>query len=473
MLIDVEGHGASSCAVSYSSNQASVSIGEDMKLSITNGGACLSLAPESYWLKIASSDSCLNEKYDISCDKDFITSLLYTKSGESTIYVSSQTHSASSSGTTTEKVNARCFKEGGECNYEGSLWSALALRKKGHDISSFIPYLVALSSNNGNLLPSSIIYSLTSGEDHYSSLVQSQISSKYWQAPSTSYNKFYDTALALLALQNRQSLEKDNAKAYLFSVQTPNGCWNNDNIRDTAFLLYAGWPESQATPVIPGVPESCTSAGYFCQSFIDCKEAGGITYSSYDCPGLLECCSVRVIQKTCSEKNGRVCNSGETCSGTEVGSSEGSCCIGTCTETASQETQCERNGGLCFSSCDSATEQETSDSCNSATKVCCVQKTSKSTSGLGIWITILLILIALAILAIVFRHKLQLMIFKFRKKGGISSSPMIMRRPPFPPMMPSRQPMPRPRQQQAMPQRKSPLDKEMEETLRKLREISK
>ena len=239
-------------------------------------------------------------------------------------------------------------------------------------------------------------------------------------------------------------------------------------------MLYSGWTEYQA-PVISTTPtESCTTAGFYCESFIDCKEAGGAAYNNFECPGLLECCSININDKTCSEQSGKVCRSNEECSGTEVGSSDGSCCLGVCRELQSQETECEQNSGFCVSSCDSQTETETSDSCNSASKVCCVLKPAKSSSSLGIWIIILFILIALVVLAIVFRHKIQLMIFKFKRRGSVSSAPVMNRRPPFPPMLPPRPPM-RMRQTPAQipRQQTSKLDKEMEETLKKLREMSK
>ncbi|MEK6825106.1 MAG: hypothetical protein AABY02_04600, partial [Nanoarchaeota archaeon] len=71
-----------------------------------------------------------------------------------------------------------------------------------------------------------------------------------------------------------------------------------------------------------------------------------------------------------------------------------------------------------------------------------------------------------------YRKKLQLLLFKSRR-SGVSSTPLsTTRRPPFPPAVyPSAMPMrprPAPSSRQA-----SPIDKEMEETLRKLREISK
>ena len=98
-------------------------------------------------------------------------------------------------------------------------------------------------------------------------------------------------------------------------------------------------------------------------------------------------------------------------------------------------------------------------------------------------ITILVILIILAAIAIIFRNKIKMMLFKSRNKSppGQSSQGGMPpgTRPPFPPF---RGPMPYPRAQpriinpQASPPMRRPIpnkDKEMEETMAKLKEMSK
>lgn len=472
VMTDISNHVSSSCTVSYEDDDYTFTIGEDMKLS-GNPGPCLAIIDSGYWLQVAST--CVDATFDISCNQDFVTTLLYQKSGLDTIYVSSETHSAASSGTTSEEITARCLKQGSACNYEGTLWGALALQQAGHDISAYVPYLSALAPEHQNLLPSSFIFKLTGADDHYSMLVQDQKQNKFWEAPSTPFNKFYDTALALLALQGRESQEAENARSYLLSVQTPEGCWNNDNIRDTAFLLYAAFPDATVPSGSSGGAsvEQCIGASpsYSCSSVIECSEAGGQTLPNYFCSGSLKCCSVTPPKQSCSALQGEVCAFDEICSESTVSSLEGSCCLGSCVPETSSLNACEQIGGLCATSCDPDFEDESADQCSSITQVCCLAKEEQQSSGsIWIWIIVLILLIALVALGIIYRKKLMLWYHKFRLERGKTSA----RRPPFPPQtLPQRPQAYSPGR--FVPTRKvsSHLDKEMEETLRKLRDISK
>lgn len=466
--IDIQDHVASSCTLKYTGNERTINIGTDMKLT-GDAGSCLSIISSGYWLEI--SQSCLDYSFEISCSQNFLTTLLYKKAGSDTLYVSPNTHSATSPASTNETINSRCFKTSSECDYEGSLWSALALNQKNVDISSYIPYLVAFAPDNVQFFPSAFLYKVTNGQDHFSQLVQSQSANKYWQL---STNKFYDTALALLALQGKSALEGDNAKTYLLNAQASNGCWNNNNLRDTAFILYAGWPDSSRVATTTGgnftSQASCESSSsqYSCESSAyACAQAGGQALNNYNCPGSLLCCSVAIVQQTCSQQSGQLCTSSEECTGTSIDASDGQCCIGTC-QIVQQTNQCEDLGGACRSSCDEDTEEESSESCQLAGDICCTPKqVVAKKSSVTTWVIILLVLIVLVVLAIVFRKKIQLMLFRSRRPSDVSSSPV--RRPPFPPSssMPYR---PRP---PAAPQRKPQVDKEMDETLRKLRDMAK
>ena len=115
------------------------------------------LNPGNYFLRI--SGSCLDQNFTISCDKDFITTLLYKKSGEQTFYVSSQTHVAQAFDITEEVINSFCLGLT-DCDYEGTLWATLALAKIGEDITPYLPYISAESDENENkrYLPSAFLY---------------------------------------------------------------------------------------------------------------------------------------------------------------------------------------------------------------------------------------------------------------------------------------------------------------------------
>ena len=249
LQVTIDNNEPASCKINYDDSDKSISIGQDMKLT-GNPGNCLSITPSGYWMRIANS--CLDKAFSIQCDKGFKTNLLYEKETGGTIYVSSQTHGAAAGSWTTEKITAKCFKDGGNCNYEGSLWAASALYANNEDISEYAPYLRALSENNEKYFPSAFLVAIyQGGEEHYAKIISSQRirpEGAYWQMTSSPYNKFYDTALAMLALGGADSPEINNARTlnYLFTNQDQNGCWNGGSIRDTAFIIYAAqWLRGQ------------------------------------------------------------------------------------------------------------------------------------------------------------------------------------------------------------------------------------
>lgn len=488
--IDISNHVPAECTIKYDTTERKINIDNEMKIT-NDAGSCLPVSGSGYWLNIR--DSCIGKKFTISCSEDFVTTLLYQKKATETIYVSSETSSAASSGTTEEQVKAKCFKTGNTCDYEGSLWAALALEKAGKDISDFVPYLLALASDNQRYLPSSLLYSLTGADDQYSSLIQSQKQNKFWQASSTPYNKFYDTALGMLALQGTGAAELSNAQNYLLSIQTPEGCWNNNNIRDTAFLLYSGWPKSVGSPDGAG-STLCTEAGYSCESGFACTEARGNILYEFECTGSKLCCSIKLEQQSCAEQNGILCTASQQCEGTSVSSSEGSCCLGTCEEVI--EDTCETFGGSCRTSCEDD-ETESSELCTTAGTVCCELKTQAKGSSLWLWITLLVILIIAVVAGIFYRDKLKMLLFRFRKGRGTGSTTPA-NKPSFPPSAgialtrPLQRPFSRfapaatqaarsirpnirPNIRPALASRKpvSKADQEMEETLKKLKEMSK
>ncbi|MDP4039678.1 MAG: hypothetical protein Q8P57_03810 [Candidatus Pacearchaeota archaeon] len=472
--IDIPTRNQASCTLSYKSEEKIISLNSDQTLS-GNPGSCLSISNSGFWLKV--NNNCIDENFTISCDEDFVSSLLYQRSSASTIFVSPETHSAAALGTTLETINSKCLSSSNSCDYEGTLWSAIALDSSNSDSSKYLPYLLALSENNVKYLPSAFLHKITLGPEQYSQLIQSQQQNKYWQAPNTPYNRFYDSALAMLSLQSSSAIELSNSKDYFESITTTDGCWNNNNIRDTGFLLYSGWPKTVQTSSSSSTP-SCISSGYSCTSEFSCSSLNGSSLSDYYCSSGI-CCSEKPAEQSCSAQNGLLCTSQETCSGTSVSSLDGSCCLGSCTPLPSTN-ECETSGGACWSECDSDEEQK-SFSCTDAGDVCCISSTSSSEgSSLGIWITILIILIVLIALAIIFRKRIQLIIFKRKNQGGPSPTKGFPpgRRPPFPPGMPMmargqpRRILSSSNQGQNTRPSNSKEDREMEETMRKLKEMS-
>jgi len=478
--IDIDNHESSQCTVSYNNNRNTITVNDDMTLS-GNPGSCFAISSGNFWLKV--SNTCIDNNYTISCDKDFTTSTLYQRTGSSTVFVSPAAHSGSALGTTTETINSKCLSSSSSsCDYEGTLWGALALDKMGENINGYLPYLVALSESNQKFLPSSFIHILTQGQDQYSQIVESQQQGKFWQAPNTPYNRYYDSALAILSLQQSNSVEAQNSMSYFESITTPEGCWNNNNIRDTGFLLYAGWQKVVSSEGSGGSAQTCESAGKSCTSLFTCSDLGGEALEDYLCPGTKVCCSKSAPTVSCTAQNGIVCSSTQSCTGTTVSSTEGSCCLGSC-EAIPQSSECEIAGGSCYPSC-LENEEQISASCGGSSNICCkTSSTSSNSSSSGLWITLLVILIVLVIAGILMRNKIKMLLFKSRNSvKGSSDRPsrlgpgMPPRSPPFPP---SRGPIPYPRARPVVLNSQSPIgkpsgrDKEMEETMAKLKEMSK
>lgn len=483
-FLQIESPDAASCTVTRGNSKSTVFVNADKTLSGSGLDSCLSISSGDYWLQI--SENCFNAEFKISCDKSFLTSLLYQKSGSSTIYVSDETHSASASGETKEQVRSLCFGTGSACDYEGSLWAALVLSSLNHDVSSFIPYLVtnADTGNNKNYLPNAFLYLLTG--DFQTDLLSQQKADKWWEA-SSGGDRFYDTALALYSLKYDEPIQKQNAENWLLDeAQGSDGCWNSGNVRDTAFVLYSLEPRSFGSLAGAGdegneTSNDCESSGYYCMSGISCSQAGGNIKSSYSCSGTFVCCDQQREIQTCSEQNGNVCSFGKTCSGTEVEASDVSsgeiCCVqGSCaTPSESPAAQCENSGGTCrIGGCLSG-EQESSESCQFSTDICCVPQSQ--TSGISgafssAWIWVLLILILSLVFGIIFRDRLRMLWFRIRSGGGASSHPHSgpSGRPPFTPSLPRMIPRSSQVVRRTTPSRRPG---EIDEVLKKLKEMGR
>ncbi len=469
--IDINNHVPAQCTLKYDGTERKIQINDEMKIEGSPGN-CLSVSSSGYWLSIR--DNCVDKKFEISCQEDFVTTLLYQRSNGGTVFVSSETHSAPSLGTTSELINAKCFKTGANCDYEGTLWASLALQGAGEDVSAYIPYLIALSGDNQKYFPSSFIYMLRDSRDadeQYGEILQLQKQNKYWEMIGTPYNRYYDTSLAMLALEGTSTNELLNARNYLVTIQEENGCWNSNNIRDTAFVLYSGWPEDKVSTGGGDTPsvESCEGAGHYCESRLSCIDSRGDILNNFACSGPKICCSIKAVDdETCKEKGGEICIAGEECSVTKVQAADGACCLDKC--RIIEENTCEAtNAGVCKSSC-SDNEEEISESCTGG-YICCKEKPKKE--GSWFWIIVLILLIIIVILAIIFRNKIRFWWFRWRGKAKISP---VTRPPPSGERLNIRPAPARNLGNTFMPRRPnirpvSEKDREFEETLKKLKDM--
>ena len=474
-LLQIETPESASCGVKdLAQAQYQVLIDQDKKLSLSGSANCLSLDSSGYWLKI--NPQCQNQEFEVSCDKNFQVNLLFKKQLSSTIYVFDESVKSETAGGT-DFIKAReslCFKKGNFCDYEGSLWATLILKKLGKDVSSYLPYLIVFEEDNEKFLPESFLYYLTDEEDFKIGLLAKQIGNRYWDE---AYDRYYDTALALMGVSSEQTDAKDNAINWLAEVQGDDGCWDSGNVAKTGFLLYSLWPSSFSGTGVGDTDllDDCESLGNFCISDIECSEAGGDSLSGYNCPGLSVCCTNDKPSQTCSELGGEVCDSSEDCDGfseyeaSDLLSSE-SCCVGTCKVPAIiTQSECEQNYGTCKdTSCESGEKEDSGSSCNDISQYCCMQKDGKSFW----WLWTLGILIVLIALAIVFRDKLK----DFYDKLTIKKKPSFPPRPGIPQRMqeiPQRRiiPQQQPQMRRPFPQRER--KSELDDVLKKLKEMGK
>ncbi len=477
-LLQIETSELSSCSVKdLNTNQYSVSIDENKKLSLSGSANCLSLDSTGYWLKI--NPQCQSQEFEVSCDKAFQLNLLFRKQLSSTIYVFDESVKSETAGGT-DFIKAReslCFKKGNSCDYEGSLWATLVLKKLGKDISSYLPYLIVFEEDNEKFLPESFLYYLTDEEDFKIELLAKQIGDRYWDE---AYDRYYDTALALMSVSSEQTDARDNAINWLAEVQGDDGCWDSGNVAKTGFLLYSLWPSSFSDDGEDGeLPEDCEDLGNFCVSDdIECSEAGGDSLSGFSCPSLSVCCTNDKPSQTCSELGGEICSSSQNCDGYEdydafdLSSGE-SCCIGSCEEPEIiTQSECAENFGTCRdTACESGEKEDLTYSCDDVSQYCCMQKSEKSFW----WLWVLGILIILSVLGILFKDKLKDFYDKLtiKKKPGLPPRPGMPQRMPEPqrrifPSSQSQHHAPQ-YQRKPIPQRKSELD----DVLKKLKEMGK
>ncbi len=405
-FLQIESENETSCTATYSEGSYKFSIEDDKTLS-GSAGSCLRLSGD-YWFKIAPT--CYDKEIRISCEKSFLTSLLYKKKNSVTVYVSEKTDSSSAGGSTASKITSSCFKEGTSCSYEGTLWAAFALKYRNHDVSTYIPYLIAMADSNLKYIPYSFLYYLTNS--YRTDLLIQQLEGKWWEA---SGDKFYDTAIALLPFPNEDLSEKSGSISWLQETQGTDGCWQG-NLRNTALLLYSVWPKKTAVP--NETAQDCEDSGYSCMSSAACVSSNGNVLTDYSGCFVDVCCSEEKVLQTCSQQNGELCSSDEDCLGGSTASASDStggkfCCIaGTC-GTAQQTTSCEsQGGGVCRGSC-YTNEDSSSYSCDSSSYMCCVPKPQ----GSSLWLIIVLaILIILVVLGIIFRKKLRELLFRLKSK---------------------------------------------------------
>ncbi len=490
------------CSISYGGTQPpSFTIGEDKKINVVSLGVSLLRSDNEYWFEIG--EDVYGQEIIISCNVSFKTNLLFKEKDSTNINVDAETKSSSAEGTTSHVVDSYCLKRSdgsNTCNYEATLWGTLALASLNKDVSGFYPYLITASETHTDLLPQAFLYQLTSKEKYLNNIFSEQKLAGYWEV---SGERYYDTAIALDSLRYVDSEKKDKTITWIKNNQDGEGCWNSQNLRDTALILYsleekarAPGEEIQEETNDEGIGiSSCIASGYYCLSSSVCQDEGGEVLGEYSCGGSMVCCSRKKQPATCSNLNGEVCSITEQCVGgtendslSDLWTGEVCCVEGTCESIYSGDSgednftgdtgesydgsNCESVGGTCKTNCEEdETENFDDDDCDVG-EYCCVPEKG---GGIGAWIWILIILIIVVVLAIIFRDKLKEFWFKIKKKAQERKGPS--KRPPgFPPRRPPQGPrriMPSRRGPPQSPRRRPKKSKELDETLKKLKEMGK
>ncbi|MEN9626233.1 MAG: hypothetical protein RL557_561 [archaeon] len=456
--LEIDANNKTECDI----NGKKVTIDDNKKI-LGSPPAGLTKAYDDYWFQITD----ITRNYSISCDRDFISALLYQKPDSAAFHVSSETHSASEFDTIIEKVTSYCFSTTNVCDYEGSLWATLALAKQGEDISPYLPYITAFSdrTENRKYLPAAFLYIFTHSDDYYNELISIQKANSYWDE---SNNKLYDTALALWTLNDLAADEGERAKDYLLSVQKEDGCWQ----AETAFILHASWSKKPTVAAGEVSISGCEDFGYHCTSIGECNLQN--TLDNFYCSSASQVCCEKDFQEvSCSEKGGIVCEPDQQCQGEKaLASDTTACCIGDCV-VVDTEPECEKQSYICKSSCAESEEEKTSLSSSCSFGDICCGKIPVEESSNYLLIILLVILIILIILAIIFRNQLKIWMFKFRSDYKTKKPTR-----PFPPTAApiTRPPLFQRPMFQPQPQRQRPAparDKEFDETMKKLRDMSK
>ena len=89
--LQVESPNPTTCIVTYDEMEYTISIGENKKIN-RNAGNCLTLTSDNYWFEVLPL--CYGIEFRVSCDENFLTTLLFRKSDSSTIHVSDKSSSS-------------------------------------------------------------------------------------------------------------------------------------------------------------------------------------------------------------------------------------------------------------------------------------------------------------------------------------------------------------------------------------------
>jgi hypothetical protein len=458
--IEIDAPANTTCKASYLGTEYNMQIKSDGTITIPNNNCLRARSPNPQWLEI--DKSCLANTFSVTCSADFVSNTIYKSSASNTIFVSGSIQSSPADGTNTHSIESKCLSETSTCDYPGTLWAAYALMKANKpEYKKLLPYLFAYADDNAKTVPYAFLYAFTAEPEYTQKLLLAQKPEWYWDW-SSGRGIFYDTATTLIGLQSQSSII-NSVKVYLAQKQGTNGCWQN-SIINTGFLM---WTLNQKPTTFQSTQLNCKNSGYYCTVEGECSAAGGEQMQNYYCPSSLQiCCTKPAILPSCASLGGTVCPANNPCQ-SPVDSSEGACCVTACGQITPTTTECEDMGYACRGFCNTDEESVSAYACNEG-DTCC-KPVIKGTSA-WVWIILILILAGIGALGYVYREKVKIwynqLKQKFGRKGPGPASTAMRPRPPYPPAY---QPM----TARLATHPGTKVSADVEETLRKLREIGK
>ena len=342
--LEIDAAGAAECTVTYDENEDdieddfTINIADDRKINRL-AGSCLQLAQRGYWFQI--TNDCFEKEFKITCNKDFISTILYKKQNSLVWHITNQIEAAGKGEGTKHELNFFCFGIS-NCDYEASLWGTLALKlTNSEEVSNFLPYLIVFSEDFPQQFPEAFLSKITGAEFFVNKIKEKKpVNRDYWTSnlisASTQTISYSNTALALLGLEGADPSE--TVKEDLLESLNPSNCWGG--LSSTAFLLWVGWHRSPAPPPPDCEGEDEGDLGGFCLSSGECDNTKGyILDPNAICPAEKICCSEEPIsERTCEEVGWRSCETNERCEGNLVTDKDGNEC---CAEIRTEEDNVE------------------------------------------------------------------------------------------------------------------------------------
>jgi hypothetical protein len=436
-FIKIKAEKGTNCTIKDSNGEFNFKTMDYDKIESSENHDCFSIDDSKYWISLKKS--CSEEEFSVECDNDFSLSFMFETA--STWNILDNTGTFSSGENYTGQIDSYCFKESqrrNNCNYESTLWTSLLLSVEGEVFSDYLPYLTGMKAGERKYLPDSFLYYMTGNWEYYTSILTMQDERRgFWRE---SGDEYYDTSVALLPFPNNNNLTaKDNATQWLEDVQGDDGCWDRENIKNTAFLLFSIWPQILDTPQ-NGNKTYCQDQGYYCMPGSTCSSVEGEIINDSLCSGLDVCCTKPRPVPTCEESGGVFCPQDKVCSKSVLRDisdydSDKICCTGNCINESEKKesepdepttSECEDFGGICREGdCLDNEELDSDYSCLSSSKQCCMPE--DESSSLFIWIIIIIIIIGLGVLGYVYRDKISVFV---KEKFGKGNKNTIQRRGP-------------------------------------------